>query len=210
MQKIIPAILTDDPEELRAKLRLFRGMSSRMHIDIMDGIFVPSSSVSVRRIGDTGEGFLLDIHLMVADPLSHLESCEKIGSDRVFFHAGSARKPADVLREMERYRFQKGVALNPEVSVDEIRGVIGRIDAVQIMSVNPGAQGKAFRPSVLRKVAQVRALGFQGTIVVDGGVKKSNVLKIFEAGTDEAVVGSAIMRAADPVAAFRALERVVQ
>src|SRR3989338_6300357 len=95
MQKIIPAILTQDPADLRQKLELFQGHTKWMHIDIMDGTLVPGRTVNLFELGEASKFFNLEIHLMVADPFKYFEDCSSIGAKRVIFHreAEQAKEP---------------------------------------------------------------------------------------------------------------------
>lgn len=207
MQKVIPAILTEDLNELKAKLELFHEKSQWMHIDIMDGKFVPNTSVSLFALGDAHEFFNLEIHLMVQNPETYLEDCKEVGAKRVVVHAESVQDIPVFLEKAKSFEFQTIVALNPETIIS---GFPKELKGVLLMAIQPGFQGQEFLPLVLQKIAETKKLSSGLLVGIDGGVKKENIQSIFQAGADYAVVGSAIMQNPDPVAAFKELEEMVQ
>ena len=209
MQKIIPAILTSDPAELLEGLRVLKGEASWVQIDIMDGKFVPNTSVNVFELGEACQFFNLEIHLMVENPEKYLEDCKGIGAKRVIFHLEATDDPEAVLRKMEEYGFQKAIALNPATPVSKLAPYIEKLDAILLMSVNPGFQAQEFIPDVLKKIPEIRRLKQDILIGLDGGVNTENIKGVFEAGADYACVGSAVMKSADPVAALRHLEEIL-
>ncbi|MDO8633437.1 MAG: ribulose-phosphate 3-epimerase [Candidatus Wildermuthbacteria bacterium] len=206
MQKVIPAILTSDPKELKEKLELFKGKSQWMHIDIMDGKFVQNTSVSLFALEDAHELFNLEIHLMVRNPGAYLEDCKEIGAKKVIFHAEAVEDIPAFLEQTQKFEFQTAVALNPETAVSPFPETLKN---VLLMAIHPGFQGQEFLPLVLQKIVNTKKVSSQLLVGVDGGVKKENIQSIFQAGADYAVVGSAIMQAQDPVAAFKELEEMV-
>jgi len=213
MQKVIPAILTSDPEDLRAKLQLFKGESEWMHIDIMDGRFVPNVSVSVRDLlapeGLAGD-FRLEIHLMVQNPQAYLADCKAVGASRIIIHQEAAGDIEKALREMKAYGLQAGIALNPATPADAITRYTNDVASVLVMAVNPGSQGQEFMPSVLEKIPAIKKDFAQVLIGVDGGVGEENISQILQAGAEYAVVGSKIFAADDPKEAFKKLEGMIE
>ena len=209
MQKIVPAILTADPEELRESLKVLRGQTKWVQIDIMDGKFVPNTSVNLFELGEASQFFNLEIHLMVENPGKYLEDCKSIGAKRVIFHVEAAADPLAVLEKMEVCGFQKAIAINPPTPVSQIAPYVEKLDAVLVMSVNPGFQAQEFIPDVLSKIAEIRKFKQDVTIGLDGGVNSENIKSIFEAGADYVGVGSAIMKSSDPLAAFEELKELI-
>ena len=207
MQKVIPAILTSDSKELKEKLELFKGESQWMHIDVMDGKFVPNTSASLFALEDASEFFNLEIHLMVQNPAAYLEDCREIGAKRVVFHAETVENISAFLEKAQQFEFQTAVALNPETAISPFPEVLRN---VLLMAIHPGFQGQKFLPLVLQKIADTKKLSPQLIVGVDGGVKKENIQSVFQAGADYAVVGSGVMEAEDPVVAFKALEEMVK
>ena len=213
MQKIIPAILTADSADLQKKLELFRGRSKWMHIDIMDGIFVPGRTISLSEVGEASEFFNLEIHLMVEDPFKYFEDCSGIGAKRVIFHAEAVKDIPLFLETTKGFAFQKGVALSPnlvKLSFSKLSLTKFGLSGVLLMGVHPGSQGQEFLPLVLQKITAVKESAPKLLVGVDGGIKKENIKSVFKAGADYAVVGSVIMRAKDPLSVFKSLEEMVQ
>ncbi|MBI4138088.1 MAG: ribulose-phosphate 3-epimerase [Candidatus Wildermuthbacteria bacterium] len=210
MQKIIPAILTLDSSALQKRLAVLRGKSKWVQIDIMDGTFVPNTSVGISELGEAFEEFNLEIHLMVLHPERYLEDCFSIGAKRVYVHAESAKELAEILLLMKKYPFDRGVAINPETPISGILKVANDVDALLVLGVVPGAQGHAFIPSTIQKIREARNAFPDMTIGVDGGVSEANVRDVFGAGVDYAVVGSGIWENEDPIAAFKKLEEMVK
>jgi ribulose-phosphate 3-epimerase len=190
MQKIIPAILTADPAELRDKLELLKGNSSWVHIDIMDGKFVPNSSINLFELGEAYQFFNLEIHLMVEHPEKYFEDCSAIAAKRVVYHW-------EALQNVPKQDFQTGVAINPETPIPHFTE---KPDSLLIMGVHPGFQGQAFVPEVLAKIKQAPADVLVG---VDGGMNAEHIKQAFELGADYAVVGSSIWKSPDPMATFK-------
>ncbi|OHA64628.1 MAG: hypothetical protein A2672_02780 [Candidatus Wildermuthbacteria bacterium RIFCSPHIGHO2_01_FULL_49_22b] len=209
MQKVVPAILTADPAELRRQLGVLKDRTKWVQIDIMDGKFVPSVSVNISELGEACQFFNLEIHLMVTEPEKYLEDCGAAGAKRVYFHWEGTKDPEKTLSLMGRYSFQKGVALNPETEIKMVAPLADKMDALLLLSVVPGAQGHEFVSSVLDKVSVVKHLVFDTLIGVDGGISEDNILGVFEKGADYVAVGSALWKSKDPLAALRKLEEMV-
>lgn len=210
MQKVVPAILTGDPAELKEKLTLLKDHTNWVQIDIMDGKFVPNTSVNLFELGEACQFFNLEIHLMVENPEKYLEDCKGIGAKRVIFHLEASDDPEAVLQKMEEWGFQKAIALNPATPVSQLALYIEKHDAVLLMSVNPGFQAQEFLVDVLKKIPEIRRLRSDILIGLDGGINETNIAQVFQAGADYVCVGSAIMKAEDPVAALRHLEKTVR
>ena len=212
MQKVIPAILTSDPEYLRAKLQLFQGESEWLHIDIMDGTLVPGRTVNLFELGEASEFFNLEIHLMVEDPFKYFEDCSGVRAKRVLFHAEAIEDIPAFLEKAKNFEFQKSVALGPnlaKLNLEKLSLAKFGLSGVLLMGIEPGAQGREFIPSVLEKIREVRGRT-PYVIGVDGGVKKENIKAIFQAGADYVVVGSEIMKAEHPLEVLKSLEEMVQ
>jgi ribulose-phosphate 3-epimerase len=206
MQKIVPAILTADPADLRKKLELFQGHTNWLHIDVMDGTLVPGRTVNLFELGEASNFFNLEIHLMVEDPFKYFEDCSGIGAKRVIFHSEAVREQEPMLSELNSHEFQKGIALNPETQLSTNFAIAKNIDSVLIMGVEPGLQGRPFNPAVLAKVKNVKEMYPNVLCGVDGGIGEENIQSVFASGADYAVVGSHIMQAENPLKVFKSLE----
>jgi ribulose-phosphate 3-epimerase len=209
MQKVVPAILTPDPLELSRQLSVLKNQTKWVHIDIMDGNFVPNTSISISELGEAGQFFNLELHLMVQDPEKYFEDCKEIGAKRVYFHWEGTKDPEHVLSVASQYSFYKGIAINPETKVQDIVPYLSKVDSALVMSVVPGAQGHEFIPSVLEKVQEFKKQS--GLVVgVDGGVGKETIQNIFAANADYVAVGSGIWQAEDSLGALRSLQLLVK
>ena len=209
MQKVIPAILTNDAKKLQEQLEILKDQSHWVHIDIMDGKFVPAVSINLIELKGANKFFNLEIHLMVKEPKEYLEDCSKVGAKRVYFHLEGTKDPAAVLLAMERYQFERGIAINPETTVDQLAPYVKNADVVLLLSVVPGVQGHEFIPAVLKKVQQVLSLNPNVLIGMDGGITKENIKQVFLAGVDYIAVGSGIWKTEDPIVSLRELQEMV-
>jgi len=206
MQKVVPAILTADPAELAEGLKVLKEQTKWVQIDIMDGKFVKNTSINLFELGEASEYFNLEIHLMVENPAQYFEDCKAIGAKRVIFHFEATEDPGKVLEEMEKYPFQRAMAINPPTPVSKLAPYIEKLDSVLVMSVNPGFQQQEFIADVLPKIAEIHKLKEDIVVGLDGGINESNIRQAFEAGADYVGVGSAVMKAEYPVEALRKLE----
>ena len=208
--RIVPAVLTDDAVELTRLVTLANGFAPFVQIDIMDGVFVPTTSVEVETIREQDIRFRWEAHLMVSDPLAHLESFGSAGAERVIFHVESADDPSEVVAHARSLGLGIGVALNPPTPVAVIEALLPWVDCVLLMSVNPGYYGAPFVPEVMAKICQVRSLCADVEIAVDGGVKEANVVDVARRGVDTVCVGSAVFSTADPKSSYLRLVSLVQ
>ena len=161
---------------------LDRAKVPALHLDVMDGAFVPN--------------MIFDVHLMIEEPDRYLEDFKKAGADWVTVHAESCKHLHRTVARIHELGMKAGVALNPATPVSVLDYVIDDLDMVLVMSVNPGFGGQSFIPSALRKVAEVRKMaddrGLELNIEVDGGVNLKNVGDVIEAGANVIVAGSAV------------------
>ncbi|MCH8986829.1 ribulose-phosphate 3-epimerase [Patescibacteria group bacterium] len=201
MQKVIPAILATDPADLQEKLQILKGNTNWVHIDIMDGKFVPNTSVNLFELGEAAQRFNLEIHLMVQEPEKYFEDCAAISAKRVICHWEV--KP-NLLGE---HPFQKGIALNPET---ELPAFEAEPSSILLMSVHPGFQGQEFVSSVLEKAKQVREKFPEMLVGMDGALGEKNIKQAFDAGINYAVVGSNIVKAESPAEALKNLEEMIR
>lgn len=206
MQKVIPAILEQDPKETEAKLTKLQGVTEWVHMDIMDGKFVQNASHGISEMPEIAKQFNLEFHLMVKDPIPYLALCDEMGANRVVFHFSATDQPAEVLAAMNEHSFLKAIALNPDIEAENMVSLIDKVDSVMLMSVHPGFQGSEFQHDVLNKVLDIQALNPLALIGMDGGIKDDNIQEAFSAGTDYVVVGSGVWKTDDPIATLRSLQ----
>jgi len=206
--KLAPSILSADFAELAAEVARVAPVADLLHVDVMDGHFVPNLTIgppvveSLRARTD----LFLDCHLMVDNPAVLLADFAAAGADRCIVHVelGDPRPLFDELRARE---VGVGIVLNPPTPVDAVLPYLDLVDLILVMSVNPGWGGQSFIPEVLDKVAVARreidARGLAVEIEIDGGINADTAPAAAAAGCDILVAGSAVFRAADPEAAGR-------
>jgi len=214
MIKLAPSILSADFANLEQDVRkVERAGCEYLHIDVMDGHFVPNITIGpliVESLKKKDIGMIFDVHLMIENPDNYVADFAKAGADIIVVHQEACRHLHRTIQNIKSHGVKAGIALNPATPVDTIKHVIGDIDMVLLMSVNPGFGGQSFIESVLPKISQVRdmarAMSLQLDIQVDGGIKPSNVRMVVEAGANIVVAGSAIFNSEDiaaTVAEFR-------
>ncbi|URM31758.1 ribulose-phosphate 3-epimerase [Cytobacillus firmus] len=213
MVKIAPSILSADFSKLGEEIKdVERGGADYIHVDVMDGHFVPNITIgplivdAIRPVTKLP----LDVHLMIEDPDSYIEAFANAGADYITVHAEACRHLHRTVHLIKSFGVKAGVVLNPATPVNMIEHVIEDIDMVLLMSVNPGLGGQKFIPSVLPKIAAVKkmsdAKGLNIEIEVDGGVNEETAQLCIEAGANVLVAGSAIYNQNDRAAAIAALK----
>jgi ribulose-phosphate 3-epimerase len=210
MAKIIPAILTKNLSDLKNKLEKIKTLTDWVQIDIMDGRFVKNISVSLTELKKIRFTKNLEIHLMVFNPERYFLACQRLKAKRVIFHFEATKNPSKVLKEMEKYQFEKGMALNPETKIEKIKPYLNQLDLVLFLGVNPGFQGQKFNSFVLRKIKKLRRISKEIKIGVDGGINFKNIKKIAQLGVDYLVVGSYLFQSKNIKKAYQLLKREVQ
>lgn len=206
--KISPSILAADYGALRESVRLVEAAGADyLHIDVMDGRFVPNITVGppVVRALRAGSGLVFDCHLMTEEPDSLVEAFAAAGADIITVHAEAARHLQRTLSHIRSLGKKAGAALCPSTDISALKYVLDDVDMALIMTVNPGFGGQSFIPAMKQKVADLKKMigGRPVDIQVDGGITLDNLADITSAGANVIVAGSAIYRAADPAEAVR-------
>jgi ribulose-phosphate 3-epimerase len=214
MIEILPSILAADFARLGEQIaEVERGGANMLHLDVMDGHFVPNLTIgppvvaSIRKV----TRLALDVHLMIADPDKYAPIFIEAGADQVIVHQEACKHLDGTLREIQRAGARAGVVINPATPVSMIEEVLGLADYVLVMSVNPGFGGQRFIPYTLEKVKRLdairreRRLSF--SIEIDGGVTKENIGDVVRAGCDWVVTGSSVFHTPDPAAAVAELRQ---
>jgi len=215
--KIAPSILAGDLANLAGALaQCEAGGADLVHVDVMDGHFVPNLSFGIPVVAALKKRthLPLDVHLMVEQPERLLDEYLKAGAARVAVHWEAT---VHLDRQLDRIRqagAQAGVAVNPATPIELLGDVLARLDYVLLMSVNPGFSGQTFLPHALDKARRlkncIRERGLPVEIEMDGGIDRDNIRQVVSAGVDTCVAGSAIFAAPDPVQAMSELGRLAR
>lgn len=208
--KVAASILSADFTRLAEQIQAVH-MADQIHVDVMDGRFVPNISfgamivAAARRITPQP----LDVHLMIVEPEKHLEAFAAAGASALTVHVEACPHLHRTLQQIKALGLRAGVALNPHSPALLLQEVLHMVDLVLVMTVNPGAGGQAFLPetlSKLRSLQQMRqGLGRSFEISVDGGIDPRSATEAVRAGANVLVAGSAVFGSADPAAAIHAL-----
>ena len=208
--RVVPAILTDDPSTLEKMVHQAKNFTDCVQIDIMDGRFVPSRSVTWEQVADLSVKLNWEAHLMVRQPEKCLKGFKQAGASKIIFHHEATTSPHDVISRIKNLGLEVGLAVNPDTPVSAIVPCINEIDSILLLTVTPGFYGSQFIPEVMDKVAELRSIRPEIEIGVDGGVKENNIREIASAGVDYICVGSAVFMQTDPAESYRRLQSLVQ
>ncbi|MGQ0642986.1 MAG: ribulose-phosphate 3-epimerase [Gemmatimonadaceae bacterium] len=210
--RVAPSVLSADFAHLADEIaRCVDGGADWIHIDVMDGRFVPNLTFGAKVIETIRRltTLPLDVHLMVLQPEEYVESFVGAGADLLTIHQEVSPHLHRQLTRIRELGARAGVALNPSTPVEQIRDVTDAFDLLLIMSVNPGFGGQQFIPASPEKIRRARALldtaGSKAVLEVDGGITRDTITKCWRAGADTFVAGQAIFGAADPQAEIGAL-----
>ena len=205
MNLIAPSLLSADFLNLGRDIEMVnRSEADWFHCDIMDGRFVPNISFGipvVKAISQLAEK-PLDVHLMIVEPEKYFEAFAKAGADIITFHYEASTHIHRSVQQLKALGVKAGVVLNPHTPVAVLEDILGDLDLVLLMSVNPGFGGQKFIERTYEKIRMLRKMineqGLNTMIEVDGGVNTENAASLFEAGADILVAGNAVFKSDDP------------
>lgn len=204
---VAPSILSADFSRLGEDIRdIERGGADLIHVDVMDGRFVPNITIGPCVIKSARKVTKLpfDVHLMIEEPLKYVKDFRDAGSDWITIHSEATRDIGKTLEEIKRLGAKAGISIKPGTENEEIKPFLEKVDLVLVMTVEPGFGGQSFMPEMVRKVKELRPI-YGGMISVDGGVNAENAKLCAEAGADILVAGSYVFKQKDRKKAIESL-----
>ena len=217
MNILSPSILSADFTKLGEEIETIDNAGAEyIHVDVMDGMFVPSISYGMPVIKSIRKstGKVFDVHLMISEPIRYIADFAASGADMITVHVEACSDVVATIEKIREYKLKVGITLNPDTPVSAIKPYLNRVDMVLIMSVNPGFGGQKFITSSVDKIKEVKRLrdelNLSYDIEVDGGINIDNLATVLEAGANVIVAGSAIFRGdvAENVKRFKSIMSV--
>ena len=213
--EIAPSILASNFAKLGDEIRTVEeGGADVLHVDVMDGHFVPNISIGIPVVESLRKAtrLPLDVHLMIENPEEYIEEFVRAGANRVLVHEESTVHLDRALAMIREQGAEAGAVINPATPVVMLSEVLDKVDTVLVMSVNPGFGGQKFIPYVIEKVRKLdsmrRAKKLALPIEIDGGVHLENLADVVRAGCDWIVTGSAVFHSPDPEATVREMREI--
>ena len=204
MKKIAPSILSADFSRLGEEVRAVeKAGADLIHVDVMDGHFVPNITIGPVVVQGLKKltSLPLDVHLMIEKPEQYIEAFAQAGSDWITVHVEVCPHLKRMVKKIRQLNVRPGIVLNPSTPLKTLYPILGEIDLVLLMSVNPGFAGQSFIPTTLKKIERLRKIIDQNhyalEIEVDGGIKAENIGEVSRAGGDIFVLGTGIFKTKD-------------
>ena len=206
MVEIAPSMLGADFGEMRKAAELVASESGYLHMDVMDGHFVPNLTMGsdlVKSLKGIGP---LDVHLMITDPCDFIDDFVSAGAEIISIHV-EANNPKEALKLIRKHNVKAGIALNPSTPEEAIDSIVDYADMILVMSVEPGYCGQSFHEGTIERVRNYKKKYPSKIIEVDGGVSTENSQQLIEAGADILVAGSAVFNSDNPLEIIRLMKQ---
>lgn len=210
---VAPSVLAADFGNLERDVKMIdRSQADWIHVDIMDGVFVPNFSMGIPVVEAISRNTTkpLDVHLMIVHPEQHVQAFKDAGAAHITVHVEVCNNMHRNIQQIKSLGCKAGVAINPHTPVSSLENIINLVDIVLVMSVNPGFGGQKFIERTYAKVSQLKELilknGSGALIEIDGGVNKANAQQLLDSGADVLVAGNFVFSSADPVATIADLK----
>jgi ribulose-phosphate 3-epimerase len=213
--EIAPSILAADFASLGEEIRAVeRGGANLLHVDVMDGHFVPNISIGVPVVESLRKAtrLPLDVHLMIENPERYIQPFSEAGADMISVHQEATYHLDRVLAMIREHGCRPGAVINPATPVATLSEVLDSVDHVLVMSVNPGFGGQKFIPGALEKIRRLKEIreryNYSFRIAVDGGIGPDNAMDVVRAGAEILVAGTSIFHTPDPAEAVRTMKQI--
>ena len=210
MIKLSPSILSADFGRLNEEIKQVEGLVELLHVDVMDGHFVPNITIGAPVVKKIKTSIPLDVHLMIENPEKYLKDFAEAGAHIICVHAEAISYLKQIVVQIKALGVKAAVSINPKTPLSAVDVVLDDVDMVLIMSVEPGFGGQTFMPEVLPKVKELREKKPELDIQIDGGITKDNIKLAVEAGANVFVAGSSIFGKEDRAQAIKELRQAAE
>ncbi len=213
MIKISPSLLAADFTNLKKELERIENSADMLHLDVMDGVFVPNISFGQEIISSlrNNTSLIFDVHLMITNPMRYIKDFAKAGADIITIHYESCDNQIEVLKAIRELGIKPSISIKPATPAFILEPILEYVDMILVMTVEPGFGGQAFIPETLESVKtlseMIKASGRNIEIEVDGGINKDNIKLAYDAGARVFVAGSSVFKSDDAANAIAALRK---